>query len=115
MSANQACCALIPTPDAVAFNLLQLRFSFDELVQQARGSAQQNLSQSIVADFKTIVPSSVVLKAFNESVMPLFDQCIHNLRESETLAALRDTLLPRLLSGELRVADAESHMESSTL
>jgi type I restriction enzyme S subunit len=106
VSANQACCALVPKAGATAFNLLRLRFGFDELVQQARGSAQQNLSQSIVADVKTILPSLVVLESFDARIVPLFDRCVRNLRESRTLATLRDTLLPKLLSGELRVADA---------
>lgn len=39
--------------------------------------------------------------------MPLFNQCIGHMRQSETLAALRDTLLPKVLSGELRVPDAQ--------
>jgi len=43
----------------------------------------------------------------------LDDKIAANLQESETLAALRDTLLPRLLSGELRVADAEGRVEES--
>ena len=106
VSANQACCALIPNPESVAFNLLTLQDSFDRLLQQARGSAQQNLSQSIVADLKTLVPPNQILEEFNRRVMPLFEQCIHNERESLTLSTLRDTLLPKLLSGELPVPAA---------
>lgn len=105
VSANQACCALIPKPESVAFNLLTLQDSFDRLLQQARGSAQQNLSQSIVADLKTLIPPKPILEEFNRRVMPLFEQCIHNERESLTLSTLRDTLLPKLLSGELPVPE----------
>jgi hypothetical protein len=37
---------------------------------------------------------------------------VHNLRESHTLAALRDLLLPKLLSGEIRVAEVEERLEA---
>jgi type I restriction enzyme S subunit len=45
------------------------------------------------------------MRAFTELVAPLYARITANLRQSCTLAALRDTLLPRLLSGELSVAD----------
>jgi type I restriction enzyme S subunit len=38
---------------------------------------------------------------------------VHNLRESQNLAALRDLLLPKLLSGEIRVAEAEERLEAA--
>jgi hypothetical protein len=41
------------------------------------------------------------------NVRPWLAEAAHNIRESRTLVALRDTLLPKLLSGELRVKDAE--------
>ena len=47
------------------------------------------------------------------AVTPMFSQVRANLRESETLAALRDTLLPRLLSGECRVANVEPNLETA--
>jgi type I restriction enzyme S subunit len=48
-----------------------------------------------------------VLAAFESLVDPLYRTVVGNDRQSRTLAALRDTLLPKLLSGELRVKDAE--------
>ncbi len=43
------------------------------------------------------------------------DAIEHNKHESRTLAQLRDTLLPKLISGELRIKDAEKFMEERTL
>ena len=48
-----------------------------------------------------------VLTEFAAIANPLLDRFAQSERESRTLAALRDTLLPRLISGELRVPDAE--------
>ncbi len=50
--------------------------------------------------------SSAVLSAFEAQVAPLYDKLTANLQESRTLAATRDALLPRLISGELRVGEA---------
>jgi type I restriction enzyme S subunit len=107
LCANQACCALIPKSGASSFIFLKVRSSLDHFQQQTRGSAQQNLSQSIVADLPTVVPSPEVLTAFESYTRPLFERCVHNLEAQDTLAALRDALLPKLLSGEIRVKDAE--------
>jgi type I restriction enzyme, S subunit len=53
------------------------------------------------------VPSKSVLDAFERLVRPLLHQYSQNLDANRTLAALRDTLLPKLISGDLRVKDAE--------
>ena len=54
----------------------------------------------------TIIPTSGVLKAFNDTVRPLLMRIPKPYFESRTLAALRDALLPKLITGELRVKDA---------
>jgi len=46
-------------------------------------------------------------------ISPLFDQLVGNAQQSHTLATLRDTLLPKLISGELRVPDAERILEEA--
>jgi type I restriction enzyme S subunit len=48
-----------------------------------------------------------LLKAFDERAAPLFLRVLDSTRASNTLAALRDTLLPKLISGDIRVKDAE--------
>jgi len=60
-----------------------------------------------------VVPTQPVLSAFNVSVLPFFDKRRLNFEENQTLAELRDTLLPKLMSGEIRVADAESEVEAA--
>ena len=113
LCANQACCGFTPKPHHRFFNYLLVSSSVTELEQQARGSAQQNLSKQIVEDLKCVVASDSVLSQFDKLVVPLFDRWVANLRESDSLASLRDALLPKLLSGELRVRDADRAVERS--
>ena len=62
---------------------------------------------------KTVVPPRSLLQAMNPHFEPLLARSIAARLESRTLAALRDTLLPKLISGELRVRDAERVVEGS--
>ena len=107
MCANQACCGLVPAESMRSYLYLGASSSVASLELQARGSAQQNLSQQIVADFRILVAAGSMMKAFEDLLSPIFEHWILNLHESRTLAALRDALLPKLISGEVRVPDAE--------
>lgn len=71
------------------------------------GSAVPTLNRNHVHIIPVLLPARPVLEAFDRVARPLFGRVHANIRESRTLAALRDTLLPKLLSGELRVKDAE--------
>ena len=61
----------------------------------------------------TLCPPDDVLARLGVVMAPLVEQAIHNELESRTLAQLRDTLLPKLISGELRIADAEKFIEAA--
>jgi type I restriction enzyme S subunit len=77
------------------------------------GSAIPSTSRDDFYSIPVCFPSSDVLSAFGAMVEPWFELQQANERESETLAALRDTLLPRLLSGELRVGEAKRSVEEA--
>jgi type I restriction enzyme S subunit len=64
------------------------------------------------ANYSVVIPPPELRQAFADMVSPLYDQIIANLHQSRTLAALRDTLLPKLLSGELSVAAIAARMEA---
>jgi type I restriction enzyme S subunit len=100
---NQAICSLIPKPQFAYFNYFTMRGATAEMENKAVGSAQQNISKGIIEETSFIFPSAEVLARFNLVVEPLFENWISNINQSRTLAALRDTLLPKLLSGELSV------------
>ena len=74
--------------------------------ERSHGSAQANVSGADLMSYLTVVPSSDVLDAFNQIVHRLIDKILTNHSQAQTLATLRDTLLPRLISGQLRLSDA---------
>jgi len=67
------------------------------------GSAQPNASAQVLAGATLAVPLPALAKRFADTVAPFDQRIAANNEESRTLAALRDALLPKLLSGELRV------------
>lgn len=72
------------------------------------GSAVPSMTTVVLNALEILLPSDDILASFEESISPMFLQMQANSVESARLAALRDTLLPRLMSGELSVADVVS-------
>ncbi|MCC6198144.1 MAG: hypothetical protein IT518_27135 [Burkholderiales bacterium] len=70
-------------------------------------SGRQRVPAESLAHFRVAVPPRPVAEAFGRAVKPKFARASAAVRESRTLATLRDTLLPKLISGELRIEDAE--------
>lgn len=89
------------------FVLAWCRESMDAIVGNANGSTFQEISKSNFRPLRVVVPSDPVLTSFTRLAVSLYRQLAENERESRYLAQLRDTLLPKLISGELRVPDAE--------
>ncbi len=75
-------------------------------------SGRQRVQPESLRSFPVVKPSDVVLRHFGEIVKGLFAKIPANELETETLAAFRDLLLPKLMSGELRVRDAEKMVEA---
>ncbi len=74
-------------------------------------TGQTELSRLKLAELSMLTPCQDVLKAFDVLISPLTAEISEKERESVKLAKLRDTLLPKLLSGELRVPDTERIVE----
>jgi type I restriction enzyme S subunit len=81
-----------------AFLVTNLR---DKVENIARGSAQPNISASGIESLEMIIPSNDIIKKFLKLVDPLFQKWIISTKESKELMELRDTLLPKLISGEI--------------
>ncbi len=73
-----------------------------------------HLGKSDIDRFSVVVPASPVLVAFNKLAQPCYDRIVAGKRESRVLDAMRDTLLPKLISGQLRVRDAEKIIERAS-
>lgn len=75
-----------------------------QLLKHAQtGAVQPHVKASDVNAFEIIIPSSENILNFQQKVKPIFDQIANNERENIHLAQLRDTLLPKLMSGEINV------------
>ena len=61
---------------------------------------------------KVVCPPITLTQHFDKQVSIYLDQILLNLHQSQTLTTIRDTLLPKLLSGEIRVKDAEKYAEA---
>ena len=94
---------LIIEPQTGFFDFTYFVLKQFDLITLNRGSTQPLLTQSDLKRQEFVLPSNDVVKAFAAVSAPIFRQMVSNDRESRTLATLRDTLLPKLLSGELRV------------
>src|SRR5690606_37221682 len=82
------------------------RENLDVIKSNAGGTTFAEISKTAFRPIKVIVPDDAVLSAYMAAVSPLYALIEQNLRESETLAQLRDTLLPELISGRIRVPEA---------
>lgn len=86
---------------------LYLLFSLTNVQSIVTGAVQPKISQANLNKVPVIIPSEAELSDFDSIVQPIFAQ-IRNLRaENDRLSATRDTLLPRLMSGELDVSDLD--------
>lgn len=80
----------------------------DDLRARANSGVQVNLSTSEIKATSFLLPPKAIHAQFNELVEQLFESMFANDQKQECLIELRDTLLPRLISGQLRLPEAEA-------
>ena len=105
-----------PLPPEFAYCLAR-SYEFREFaIQSMTGSSgRQRVPAESLSHYLVPTPTRDVAERFRQFVEPLFSRASRSARESRALAALRDTLLPKLISGELRVKDAEDLVERAPL
>ena len=96
-----------------SLNYLFYALKSQDLPSLSADSAVPGLNRNLAYMSKFLVPSEKVLKAFDGQIYPLFQTIYANEKEIKTLASLRDTFLPKLIAGELRVPDAEKFVEEA--
>jgi type I restriction enzyme S subunit len=99
------------TPTKVPWSFLHAALTqpevSDHLGQMADGGAYPAVSPEVIGAMQVALPDEPkILEAFHRLCAPLFEQAEANRTQTRTLATLRDTLLPQLLSGELRVTSS---------
>ncbi|HHJ4233057.1 MULTISPECIES: restriction endonuclease subunit S [Aeromonas] len=75
-----------------------------------KATTMGHIQRKHLTDARVAVASPEGMKKFDIAIAPLFDQLVSNAQQSRSLAQLRDTLLPKLISGELRVGDADKYL-----
>lgn len=82
--------------------------------ERSAGTTRTSLNARALSQFPLVVPPAHVVDAFASNVSALRDRVIHDTAEAASLAELRGALLPRLISGEVRIRDAERIVEAAT-
>lgn len=88
------------------------QLQMQQLVTGTSNSHQRVKSEQLL-DIKNIIPGSEALLSFVELARPIFEKIYENKQQAQILVQLRDTLLPRLISGQLRLPEAESLLENA--
>lgn len=110
MYINQSVIAAVADERVTSATLLFLDLSrrYEELRQISdSNSSRGSLTTKMVAALTTVIAPKQIVLAFEGIAGPILDRIVQNERESRTLAQTRDLLLPRLMSGELRVTAGE--------
>ena len=85
----------------------------DDIKRAAGGSTFAEISKKAFRPFEIVVPSQAIVAAYTETAGAIYDKIADGVMASNTLTKLRDTLLPKLISGELRIPEAEQLTEEA--
>jgi type I restriction enzyme S subunit len=84
--------------------------NMERVIANANGSTFLEISKQNFRPITALIPKQDILRQFMQIVAPLHQRISLSIQQNHHLAAIRDTLLPKLISGELRVSDAERIM-----
>jgi type I restriction enzyme S subunit len=113
VAVNQGFIALVCDKSLPSYFVhLWLKNNMEVIEGRGNGTTFMEISKSNFRPMEILAPPQPLLDEFKSRVEPLHRRMVSNLKESNTLAGLRDTLLPKLLSGELRVAVGEEAMHN---
>lgn len=106
---NQQINSIIPKDEYSPFYIYLLMLTLSEVINKLGqgGSTIVNLNKAQFGKIKVTIPSITDMNAFHELVSPLFALILENQKENISLSSIRETLLPKLMSGELDVSDIE--------
>jgi type I restriction enzyme S subunit len=104
---------LVCRPKKIAYyGLVAMHLFSVRLVEYAsrlsNGAKMPRINWKDIAAYVICIPPSTIADEYSKAVSPLFARMTANVHKAQTLATLRDTLLPRLISGQLHLPDAES-------
>jgi type I restriction enzyme S subunit len=116
MAMNQSCYGLRgKVGTRGSFTYFATRELVSSLQQRAHGSVFDTITRNTLAGVYVAVPPANLIKEFENRIDPILEHIRVSLLGSRTLAALRDALLPKLLSGEIRIKDAKKKMATGVV
>lgn len=89
--------------NSFAYFMFRQQHFKDKLIAMSRGTAQLNLSPVETKMMRMKLPPTNVLESFYEQAEPLFQNISAHYEQIQTLTLLRDTLLPRLINGKVKL------------
>ena len=106
---NQQINSIIPKEGISVYYIYLLMQTLAETINKLgqSGSTIVNLNKTQFGKIQVMIPSKRVLQDFDSLCRPLFDTILSNQKENINLSELRDTLLPKFMSGELDVSDID--------
>ena len=111
MAMNQTCYGIVTRSERPFWLNCAFGSIVRALVHNAHGSVFDTITTRTIEAARILNPGDLLLDAFEAHVASLFEGVLANIAENATLAATRDLLLPKLMSGEIRVRDAEKVLE----
>lgn len=114
MAMNQSCYGVIGSKGYTPyFTYFSLKNAILNLQANTHGSVFDTITRATFESVTSVIPKVPLATAFDGIVSTAMDEILHNLLKVETLTTLRDTLLPKLLSGELHLPEAMLQVESA--
>lgn len=108
VTTNQGFKSVVPKPEiGTAFVYFFLKNNLPTIEGAASGSTFKEVSGSTMKNVPAVIPDTGTLAKFNDFCSPLFEKQKNLEQENQHLAFLRDTLLPKLMSGELDVSNIQ--------
>lgn len=114
MAMNQSCYGLRGKAGDQYFTYFSTTRLVEQLKQRAHGSVFDTITQETFAGVSLCYPATEVIQAFEQLVEPLLMRIRENLIQANSLTSLRNSLLPRLISGQLSTPDTQAIAESVT-
>lgn len=108
MTMNQSCYGLRGANGIGQYFVYQsIKNSLSEIRNNTHGSVFDTITRQTFSSICANLPSPEIVQNYEKMVAPFFQKALENVRQTQHLAQLRDLLLPKLMSGEIRIRDAE--------
>ena len=112
---NQSCYGLRGRSEADFFTYFSTKRLVASLKQKAHGSVFDTITQETFKGVNVVLPALEILLEFERQVEPVLERVLLNVHKANSLCELRDTLLPRLISGQLRLPEAQTLLEDAVI